>query len=282
MAAFEAEYGYPLAVPETYDQLMDIGKFFTRPDDGLYGVAIYTQKDYDAITMGVENTMFSWGAEWQDENNNAEGVVNSKEAIEAVQFYRDLYECCQVPGLSNAFFTETNDAMIGGQAVMIMNYFAFFPALANPDINPYAESTGFFPNPAGPYGDRSAALGGQGMSIISYISPERQEASKDFIRWFAQEEVQAEWAALGGYTCNKNVLQTDAFLNATPFNPAFATTMTFVKDFWNIPIYGELLEITQRELSSYIVEGVGTAEEAMNAIAEQHQQILEENGYVTE
>jgi multiple sugar transport system substrate-binding protein len=280
MAAFEAEYGYPLAVPETYDELMDIAKFFTRPDDGLYGVAIYTQKDYDAITMGVENTMFSWGGSWQDENNNAEGVVNSKEAIEAVQFYRDLYECCQVPGLSNAFFTETNDAMIGGQAVMIMNYFAFFPALANPDINPHAAGTGFFPNPAGPYGDRSAALGGQGMSIISYISDERQEASKDFIRWFAQEEVQAKWAELGGYTCNTNVLQTEEFLNATPFNPAFATTMTFVKDFWNIPIYGELLEITQRELSSFIVEGVGTAEEAMNTIAEEHQQILEDGGYI--
>jgi multiple sugar transport system substrate-binding protein len=64
MAAFEAEYGYPLDVPETYEQLMDIAKFFTRPDQGLYGLAIYTQKDYDAITMGVENTMFSWGGDW--------------------------------------------------------------------------------------------------------------------------------------------------------------------------------------------------------------------------
>ena len=52
-AAFEAEYGYPLAVPETWAQLMDIAKFFTRPDEGLYGAAIYTQLDYDALTMGV-------------------------------------------------------------------------------------------------------------------------------------------------------------------------------------------------------------------------------------
>src|SRR5215207_5873797 len=61
MAAFEAEYGYPLAVPETWQQLMDIAKFFTRPDDGLYGTAIYTQLDYDALTMGFENVLFSWG-----------------------------------------------------------------------------------------------------------------------------------------------------------------------------------------------------------------------------
>jgi multiple sugar transport system substrate-binding protein len=277
MAAFQEQYGYELAPPENYQQLMDIAQFFTRPDQGLYGVGIYTQKDYDALTMGVENTMFAWGASWQDENNNVMGVVNSPEAIEAVEFYRQLYECCQAPGLSNAFFAETNDAFISGQAVMIMNYFAFFPALVNPATNPdHAANTGFFPNPAGPTGERGAALGGQGISVISYISPERQEAAKAFIKWFAEEETQAEWARLGGYTCNINILQTEEFLNAAPYNPAFAETMTFVKDFWNIPVFGELLEVSQRELSEYIVEGQGTAEEAMNAIAEEHDRILRE------
>jgi multiple sugar transport system substrate-binding protein len=281
MAAFEAEYGYPLDVPETYDQLIDIANFFTRPEEGLYGVAIYTQKDYDAITMGVENTMFSWGGEWQDpETMEVMGIVNSPENIAALEAYRGLYDCCQVPGLSNAFYVETNDAFISGQAVMAMNYFAFFPALASPEINPYAETTAFFPNPAGPDGDRHAALGGQGMSIVSYISPERQEAAKDFIRWFSQEDVQAKWAELGGFSCNENVLKTDEFLNATPFNPAFAETMTFVKDFWNIPGYAELVEVSQREFHKYVVEGVGTAEEAMNTIAEEHDQILRDGGFI--
>jgi multiple sugar transport system substrate-binding protein len=280
MAAFEEEYGYPLAVPEDYNQLMDIANFFTRPDDGLYGLAIYTQADYDALTMGIENTMFAWGAGWQDENGNVLGVVNSERAIESVEFYRELYDCCQAPGLSNAFFAEVNDAFISGQAVMAMNYFAFFPALANPEVNPFAESTGYFVNPAGPYGDRGAALGGQGMSIITFISDERKAAALDFIRWFAQEETQAEWAALGGYTCNINVLESDAFLAAAPYNPAFAETMTIVKDFWNIPEFGELLLVSQQEIGAYIVGGEGTAEEAMNAVAEQHHAILVEAGRI--
>lgn len=282
MAAFEAEFGYPLAPPETYDQLWDIANFFTRPDENLYGVAIYTQADYDAVTMGVENTMFSWGADWKDANNNVLGIVNSPAAIESVQFYRDLYECCQGPGLSNAFFAEVNDAFTSGQVAMAMNYFAFFPALVNPDVNPHAAGTGFFVNPAGPNGNQFAALGGQGMSIINYISDEHKEASMDFIRWFAQEDIQAEWAKLGGYTCNTNVLQTQEFLDAQPFNPAFAETMTFVKDFWNIPIYGELLTVAQQELGGFIVGGEGTAEEAMNNIAEAHDQILRDAGFITE
>lgn len=279
MAAFEAEYGYPLAVPETWPQLMDIANFFTRPDEGLYGVGIYTQKDYDALTMGYQNAMFSYGANWSDENGNAEGATNSPEAIAALEFYRELYACCQAPGLSNAFFTETNDAMISGQTAMIMNYFAFFPALVNEATNPYAAQMGFFSNPPGPDGDRGAALGGQGMSIISYISPERQQAAKDFITWFASPEIQAEWARAGGYTCNTEILQTEEFLAQTPYNPAFAETMTMVKDFYNNPVFGQLLEVTQRELSKYVVEGTGTAEEAMNNIAAESQVILEEGGY---
>ena len=98
MAAFEAEYGYPLAPPETYDQLMDIAKFFTRPEENLYGAAIYTQADYDALTMGYENVLFSFGGDWKDANNNVLGVVNSPESVAAAEFYKELYDCCQPPG----------------------------------------------------------------------------------------------------------------------------------------------------------------------------------------
>lgn len=281
MAAFEAEYGYALAVPETWDQLLDIAKFFTRPEEGLYGAAVYTQKDYDAITMGFENVLFSYGGRWQDPETNAvQGFVNSPESIAALEFYRELYSCCSPPGLGNAFFQETNDALINGQAAMIMNYFAFFPALASEAINPHAANTGYFANPAGPTGLRRAALGGQGISIVSYASPERQAAATDFIRWFAQEDIQREWALLGGYTCNINVLASQEFLDVAPYNAAFAETMGMVMDYWNIPVFGQLLEITQRELSGYIVGGEGTAEEAMNRMAEEHEKILKETGYL--
>lgn len=281
MAAFEAEYGYALGVPETWEQLMDIAKFFTRPEEGLYGAAIYTQKDYDAITMGFENVLFSYGGRWQDPETNAvQGFVNSPESIAALEYYAELYQCCSPPGLGNAFFQETNDALINGQAAMIMNYFAFFPALASEAINPHAAHTGYFANPAGPTGLRRAALGGQGISIVSYASAERQEAAKDFIRWFAQEEIQREWALLGGYTCNINVLASQEFLDVAPYNAAFAETMGMVMDYWNIPVFGQLLEITQRELSGFIVGGEGTAEEAMNRMAEEHEKILRETGYL--
>jgi multiple sugar transport system substrate-binding protein len=280
MAAFKTQYGYDLAVPTTWAQLMDIAKFFTKPDRSMNGVAIYTQKDYDAITMGYENMMFSWGAKWQAADNTVEGVINSPEAIAALQYYRDLYDCCQAPGLNNAFYTETNDAFIGGQVAMTMNYFAFLPALANPSTNPYAAGTGYFANPAGPTGIRAAALGGQALNVIAFTSKERQQASLDFIKWFAQEKIQMEWAKLGGYTCNSNVLKSDTFMNATPYNPAFSETMTFVMDFWNIPSYAALLTISQNYLNAFVVGGQGTAKEAMDAIAKEQTAQLKADGVI--
>jgi multiple sugar transport system substrate-binding protein len=280
MAAFEAAYGYPLAVPETWEQLRDIAEFFTRPDDGLYGVGIYTQVDYDAITMGFENVFFSYGADWKDADNNVLGVVNTPEAAAALELYRDLYSFAP-PGTNNAFFQEMNDAFINGQAAMIMNYFAFFPALDNPSINPFRDTTGYFAMPAGPGGDRYAALGGQGISVNNYVSDARKQAALDFITWFAQEDIQARWAELGGYTCNINVLQSDTFLNQTPYNAAFAQTMTFVKDFWNIPEFGQLLEIAQRYLNGYIVGGEGEAQATLDSMAGEMDGVLVDAGYLT-
>jgi multiple sugar transport system substrate-binding protein len=280
MAAFKAQYGYDLGVPKTLAELMDIAKFFTRPDQSLYGSAIYSQKDYDAITMGVGNALFSYGADWKDKDNNVLGVVNSPAAIDSVQYYHDLYQCCQPPGASNIFYPEVNNLFISGQVAMGMNYFAFFPALANPATNPYADQTGYFANPAGPTGIRKAALGGQGLSINAYIAPERIEASKAFLKWFGSDAVQAKWAQLGGYTCNKKVLATPEFLEIAPYNAAFAETMQMVMDFWNIPVYGELLAVTQRELSKYVVGDEGDAKTCMDTIATEHDKILRDAGFI--
>ena len=185
------------------------------------------------------------------------------------------------PGNVNSFFPEMNDYFINGQAVFAMNYFAFLPALANQGTNPnFYDKVGFFSNPKGPDGDQYASLGGQGTSINSYIDDARKAAALEFIKWFASDAVQMKWAELGGYTCNKKALATDAFLAAAPYNAAFAETMGMVKDFYNIPEFGELLPPAQTALSNYVVGGQGTAKEALDAIAAEHTKILTDYGYL--
>jgi multiple sugar transport system substrate-binding protein len=265
MAAFKEKYGYDLAPPKTWAEMRDIAEFFHRPDEGRYGIAIYTDNSYDALVMGYENALFSYGGELGDYSTyQVDGIVNSDTAVSALEMYRELYQFTP-PNWGKVFFLEDNQAITEGLVAMSMNYFAFFPALANPAVNPYAEVTGYFANPAGPDGTQHAALGGQGISIVSY-SQNQEEAFK-FLEWFIREDVQKRWAELGGYTCAAKVLESEEFRNATPYNEAFYQSMFMVKDFWAVPEYAELLTQINNRIYPYVVGGQGTAKEALDGLA---------------
>ncbi len=265
MEAFKAKYGYDLAPPADWKQLRDIAEFFHRPDQGRYGIAIYTDNSYDAMAMGFENALFSFGGELGNpETYEVEGYINSDKAVAALEAYRELYGFTP-PGWAKTFFVEDNQAITEGLAAMSMNYFAFFPALLNESTNPHAANTGFFANPAGPSGDRYAALGGQGISIVSYSS--KQEESFKFLQWFIKDETQKRWAELGGYTASAKVLESPEFRNATPYNEAFYQTMFIVKDFWAVPEFAELLGQLNNRIYPHIVGGEGTAKETLDALA---------------
>ena len=276
MEAFKAKYGYDLAPPETWAQLLDIAEFFHRPDENRYGVAIYTDNSYDALVMGVENAIFSYGAELGDFSTfKADGIVNSPQAVQALEDYKKLYSYTP-PGWAKSFFVENNQAITEGLAAMSMNYFAFFPALLNEATNPHAKNTGFFANPAGPTGAQHAALGGQGISIVSYS--DNQEEAMKFLEWFIQDDVQKRWAELGGYTAHAKTLESEEFRNATPYNEAFYQTMFKVKDFWAVPEFAELLTAANQRLYPYVVGDEGTAQEALDALAADWEATFEKYG----
>jgi multiple sugar transport system substrate-binding protein len=265
MEAFKAKYGYDLAPPADWKQLRDIAEFFHRPDQNRYGVAIYTDNSYDALVMGVENAIFSYGGELGDyATYKVDGIINSDKNVQALELYKELYGFTP-PGWAKAFFIENNQAITENLAAMSMNYFAFFPALVNEASNPNAKGTGFFANPAGPTGEQFAALGGQGISIVSYS--ENQEEAFKFLEWFVKDETQKKWAELGGYTCSKAVLESAEFQNATPYNKAFYETMFKVKDFWATPEYAELLIAMNQRVYPYITGDQGTAKEVLDALA---------------
>jgi multiple sugar transport system substrate-binding protein len=261
MAAFKEKYGYDLGVPKAFTQLIDIAEFFHRPDEGRYGAAIYSQNQGDAIVMGVENSVFAYGGSFGNyETYEVTGLLNSPESIEALDDYRRLFTYGP-PGWGNAFFAEVNTAMAQGQVAMGMNFFAFFPVLVNEATNPHAANMGFFANPPGPRGDDFAALGGQGISLISYS--ENQEEAMKFLNWFVQEKTQ----------------ESEKFRTATPFNEAFFQTMFKVRDFWALPEYAELLTEAADAFYPYVVNGEGDAKTTLDNLAATWVETLKSAGY---
>ena len=274
-AAFKEKYGYELAPPKTYAELRDIAEFFTRPPD-LYGVAPWYSKEYDGITMGFQQVMWSYGGSYGDpETFKVDGHINSEDVVKALEYYKSL-KAFSPPDSPNYYWAETLDAFKAGKVAMAMDYFAFFPGVVDSNQNPnYYDKTGFFVSPAGPKG-HAISIGGQGMSISAYSK--NQEIAKGYLKWFMQKPVQEKWAQLGGFTPHEEVLQSEVFLNATPFNRAFAASFPYLRDFWAVPEYAELLEACQTGWNQVVI-GSKSAKEALDEIARKHEAIFEDAGY---
>lgn len=279
-SAFKAEYGRDLAPPQTQKELMQIAKFFQgREIDGQkrYGVNIFTERGSEGITMGATGAMYAWGFKYENTPGkyDMEGAVNSPEAVEAVEFYKELYQCCTAPGYTDSYMQESLDSFKSGQVAMAMNWFAFFPGLYKDEVVG-GDKIGFFVNPK--QNVAASTLGGQGISVVSY-SDKKPEALA-YIKWFAQPDVQAKWWSLGGYSCHVSVLNDPGFKDSQPFAADFLEAMGGVQDFWQEPAYAELLLAMQKRLHDYVVADKGTAKEALDKLIEDWTEVFEDEGKI--
>ena len=190
-AEYKKKYGRELGVPKNLAELKDIGEFFQgREIDGkkVYGAAIYTERGSEGITMGVTNALYNYGFQYEDPKKpyHIEGFVNSEGAIKGLEYYKALYDCCTPPGSSDWYMSSNIDAYKSGQVAMQMNFAFIWPGV-NADPNVGGDKSGYFANPPGP-GGHFAQLGGQGISVVSYS--DSQKAALEYIKWFAQPEVQ--------------------------------------------------------------------------------------------
>ena len=278
-AEFREAYGRDLDVPKTLAELKDIAKFFQgREIDGrtVYGAAIYTERGSEGITMGVTNALYNYGFTYGSPDNpyDLEGYVNSAGAVEGLEFYKDLYECCTPPGSSDWYMSETIDAFRSGQVALQMNFAFIWPGV-DQDANVGGDRSGYFPNPAGPTG-HYAQLGGQGISVVSYS--QNRDAALEYIKWFAQPEVQQRWWDLGGFSALNAVVEADGFAESQPYAQTFLDSMAIVQDFWAEPTYAELLLSMQNRIHRYVVAGEGTAQEALDALVRDWNEVFEDDG----
>jgi multiple sugar transport system substrate-binding protein len=278
-AEFQEKYGRPLGVPATLEELKDIGQFFQGRDiDGttVYGAAIYTERGSEGITMGVTNALYNYGFLYEnpDKPYDLAGFVNSDGAVAGLEFYKDLYDTTTPPGSSNWYMGENIDAFRSGQVAMQMNFAFIWPGV-EADENVGGGKSGYFANPAGPAG-QFAQLGGQGISVVSYS--EKQDAALEYIKWFAQPEIQTQWWELGGYSALNSVVEAPGFASSQPYAQTFLDSMAIVKDFWAEPAYADLLIPMQERMHNYVVAGQGTAKQALDGLVNDWTEVFEDEG----
>jgi len=267
--AFKAKYNRELGVPQTWEEFEQVAQFFQRPAEKRYGCVFTSNRAYDALVMGLQNLLWSFGGMWHEPGSNrVVGFLDTPGTAAAVDFFGKLIKLGP-KGSENLDYGDTLENFSNGSTAMIVNYFAFFPGI----YATFQDKVGFAVVPSKD-GKRVASLGGQGMSISTKISKEQQALAKDFIAWFETREVQEQWVKKpAGFTANTEILASAAFRAQTPYNAPFADSIDSMQDFWNVPVYNELLSATQRFIG-LALDGQMPTTQALKELAVEKERIL--------
>jgi multiple sugar transport system substrate-binding protein len=155
-AAFEERFGYPLGVPQTWDQFEDVARFFTRPEDGLYGTIFAAFPDGHNSVYDFCLQLWSRGGELADADGHP--TLATPEAAAALDFYRRIVNdrAMTPPGQGEIDSVRSGELFASGTVAMMVNWFGFAAVCEQPGC-PVKGKTGVATLPSAP-GFPSASL----------------------------------------------------------------------------------------------------------------------------
>ncbi|NPV54266.1 MAG: sugar ABC transporter substrate-binding protein [Firmicutes bacterium] len=261
--------------PKTWYEYKELAKKFNDPPR-MYGTTFSASRTADFISMDYFPMMWSWGGSlWDEDEWKAEGVVNSKQNIESLEFFASFYkEGLAAPDTPNYQMDEKLNALTQGKVALCEEWNLVGGLMDNPAISKVVGKIGFAPLPAGPKG-RVAMYGCQGMGINRY-SKNKKEAWQ-YMLWFVSKETQQRLLSIpeaSFFSSRKDMMEANRASN--PWNRAFADSIPYVRDFWNIPPYAELLDTIQKELN-LVYSGRASAKEALDHAAKILDSIYDSN-----
>lgn len=171
--------------PTTWDELLAAAKKLHDPSKGMIGIAVPgKQGSYDTDQFYM-TLVFQAGGGLADENGNP--TFDTPEQLKALEFEKQLVDCCAAKGTPSWTFTEVMKAFEQGKAAMAFGGGWFVGDIKQnaPKIFP---NTGVLPvliGPGGPDAQHSVAFANPWMI---YKQTEHPEEAKTFLKWMMQKE----------------------------------------------------------------------------------------------
>ena len=289
-AAFEAEFGRELDYPNTWQELYEVAKFFTREAGETVAGEVLEQPLYgwsdslrhpSGIARAYIVMLYSTGIQGWDEN--FEPDVTHPIVTESITLFKDMVEDVVPPAAVNWDFLEHLEYYREGRLAMATLWQFGIDTVENPDgaaagNNHYRPLPMYEGNLAG-YTQGVPYLGGGGMFIFD--TPKQEEAFK-FMQWLLEENSQ-EWALRTQYFPRVENIEDPAVLEQYPyyadFVPALGQALEVVFIRQGVPEYGSAMWQGTGDFALDVVSGDLTAEQAQERWAERMRREFERAGY---
>jgi len=276
---FKAEYGYDLNPPETWDQFKDQAMFFADPPR-FYGTQ-FVGKD-EAITGRFYELLVANGGNLFDENWNP--IFNSPAGVEAVQWFKELYDAQAVPaGVPNYLWDDTGLGFASGTVALNLDWAGWASFFNDPENSQVAGNIGLVRAPVGSAGIRTGWSGSHSFSITATC--DNTEAAASFVTFLTANDRQMIEARKGLLPTRAAVWDQAKAEFAADGNDfmvnVFETyAQSMAEDAFTPPLIAEWIEVSNEiwpRLQAAIL-GEMTPQEALDEAAGKARIIMEDAG----
>jgi len=280
-AAFQAQYGRELKVPESWEELMEVGQFFTRPDQDLYGFNYRYGTPNNILFDYMIHFGFSRGVNFFDADFHP--LFATEEAFDAARFFtgQDFLNL-QPPGRESFQFGEVLQNFSQGKVAMYGTESWAIPLLLDPEASTVADVTGFAPIPGWRNPDtgeiqRALLSAGPAYMINANISPERKRLAWDYLQLAHGQQFARPMAEQYGAAQRVSLLSDPVLAEQYPFFPALLVAMSGGIGRPSEPWWPEAENAIGRGLQAAVA---GTpVEEALTTANDEVTQIVTDAGY---
>jgi multiple sugar transport system substrate-binding protein len=203
MAAFEAEYGYPLAAPETWQQLTDQARFFADPENSFWGTQWagkeegFSGRFYELLVANGGNIL----------DADYKPIFNNEVGVQVATLLQDLYsEGVLPPDMTNYLWPEVAANFCNGSIAVYTEWYGWYSYFQDPASCPaVAGKFSLVRAPVGDAGVHSGWAGAHGYSIVG--TSQNKEAAAQLIKFLTSEFVLTEESRQGALPVRADVLE---------------------------------------------------------------------------
>jgi multiple sugar transport system substrate-binding protein len=275
-AAFQGQYGYPLAPPETFDQFLEIARFFTRDTDGdgkndLFGTTVMG-KNFPSLVGDITPYIRGFGGDWIDAGFHP--AVASKDTVKGIQFYVDLFARYKVtpPGAATYSWEDEIADFQHNKLAMMIIWPGQVVALENAEASQAAGKIGYAVVPG-----RAATVGGWAVALPK--AGKHPQAAFAFIKWLTSTETALARARETGFSTAAQAVYEDPQMRSKyAYLDAFKTSLPYGRGWPQIGEFTSIWQIGAQELSR-VFAGEIDIPKASQLMNQRLDQLMKDGGY---
>jgi ABC-type glycerol-3-phosphate transport system substrate-binding protein len=177
----------------TYDELIANAKALNNPAERMNGIALRGFAGAGQNMYIYPSILRGFGGSWIQDGKV---VVNSPEAVNALQWYVDTLQNYAPPAVRNWNWPDIADAFSQGTVATYLDAHSSAAVISNPEKSKVVGKIGYARWPKGPSGKGVTSIWNWGFPINAALTEKQKRATWLFITWATSAETQARTSYL--------------------------------------------------------------------------------------